>query len=91
MLKPRSVYVWSVRNSSRATWPLVVMGDGSTSPEKVPRIGDSALPAVFNRHEVKLFLHAQVVEGQVDAALGFGDDQPHTVHVVSVLLRIVWW
>lgn len=48
MLKPLSVYVWSVRNSSRATWPLVVKGGGRASPEKVPKIGDSAWKSTEN-------------------------------------------
>lgn len=52
--------------------------------------GRLRLAPVFNGQEVKLLLHAQVVEGQVDAALGFGDDQPHAVHVVAVLLGVVW-
>lgn len=37
-----------------------------------------------------MLLHAEVVEGQIDAALGVGDDQPHAVHVVAVFLGIVW-
>lgn len=36
-----------------------------------------------------MFLHAEVVEGQIDSALGVGDDQPHAVHVVAVLLGVV--
>lgn len=47
------------------------------------------LSAVFDGEEVKLLLHAEVIEGQVDAALGLGDDQPHAVHVVAVLLGVV--
>ena len=51
--------------------------------------GRLGLAAIFDRHEVELLLHAEVVEGQVDAALGLGDDEPHAVHVVAVLLRVV--
>lgn len=47
------------------------------------------LSAVLDREEVKLFLHTEVVEGQIDSALWIGDDQPHTVHIVAVLLRVV--
>lgn len=47
------------------------------------------LPSILNGEEVELLLHAEVVEGQIDAALRVSDDQPHTVHVVSVLLGIV--
>lgn len=47
------------------------------------------LSAVLDREEVKLFLHAEVVEGQIDSTLWVGDDQPYTVHIVAVLLRVV--
>lgn len=47
------------------------------------------LPSILDGEEVKLLLHAEVVEGQIDAALRVGDDQPHAVHVVAVLLGIV--
>lgn len=47
------------------------------------------LSAVLDREEVKLFLHAEVVEGQIDSTLWVGDDQPDTVHVVAILLRVV--
>lgn len=47
------------------------------------------LSPIFDGEEVKLFLHAEVVEGQVDPALRVGDDEPHTVHIVPVLLRVV--
>lgn len=36
-----------------------------------------------------MFLHAEVVEGQIDSAFRVGDDQPHAVHVVAVLLGVV--
>lgn len=48
------------------------------------------LPPILDGEEVELLLHAEVVEGQIDAALGVSDDQPHAVHVVAVLLGIVW-
>lgn len=47
------------------------------------------LSSILDREEIKLFLHAEVVESQIDAALGVGDDQPHAVHVVAVLLGVV--
>lgn len=47
------------------------------------------LSPIFDGEEVKLLLHAEVVEGQIDSALRVGDDEPHTVHIVSVLLRVV--
>lgn len=48
------------------------------------------LSSILDREEIKLFLHAEVVEGQIDSALRVGDDQPHTVHIITVLLRVVW-
>lgn len=47
------------------------------------------LSSILDGEEIKLFLHAEVVEGQIDSALRVGDDQPHTVHVVAVLLGVV--
>lgn len=47
------------------------------------------LSSILDREEIKLFLHAEVVESQIDAALGVGDNQPHAVHVVAVLLGVV--
>lgn len=47
------------------------------------------LSSIFDGEEIKLFLHAEVVEGQIDSALRVGDDQPHTVHVVAILLGVV--
>lgn len=47
------------------------------------------LSPILDGEEVKLLLHAEVVEGQIDSALRVGDDEPHTVHIVSVLLRVV--
>lgn len=47
------------------------------------------LSSILDREEIKLFLHAEVVEVQIDSTLGVGDDQPHTVHIVSVLLGVV--
>lgn len=37
-----------------------------------------------------MFLHAQVVESQIDSTFWIGDDQPNAVHVVAVFLRVVW-
>lgn len=47
------------------------------------------LSSILDGEEIKLFLHAEVVEGQIDSALRVGDDQPHAVHVVAVLLGVV--
>lgn len=47
------------------------------------------LSSIFDGEEVKLFLHAEVIESQINAALGVGDDQPHAVHVVAILLGVV--
>lgn len=47
------------------------------------------LSSILDGEEIKLFLHAEVVEGQIDSALRVGDDQPHTVHVVAILLGVV--
>lgn len=47
------------------------------------------LSPILDGEEVKLFLHAQVIEGQIDSALRVGYDQPHTVHIVAVLLGVV--
>lgn len=60
--------------------------------DQVPKVPFEGLylPSVLDGKEVKLLLHAEVVEGQIDAALGVGDDQPHAVHVVAILLGIVW-
>lgn len=58
-------------------------------------IEDNSLPlqqylsSILDGEEIKLFLHAEVIEGQIDSALRVGDDQPHAVHVVTVLLRVV--
>lgn len=54
-----------------------------------PLIIQHYLSPILDREEVKLFLHAEVVEGQIDSALRVCDDQPHTVHIVAVLLRVV--
>lgn len=47
------------------------------------------LSSILDGEEIKLFLHAEVVEGQIDSALRVGDDQPNAVHVVAVLLGVV--
>lgn len=47
------------------------------------------LSSILDGEEVKLLLHAEVVEGQIDSALRVGNDEPHTVHIISILLRIV--
>lgn len=44
---------------------------------------------ILDDQEVKLRLHVDVIEGQVDAALGPGEDEPDTVEVVAVVLRVV--
>lgn len=50
MLKPLFPVEWSVWNSRRATWPLLVMEEGSWFPEKVPRTGASAVaPSLMTR------------------------------------------
>lgn len=50
MLKPLFPVEWSVWNSRRATWPLLVMDEGSWFPEKVPRTGASAVaPSLMTR------------------------------------------
>lgn len=61
------------------------------SIDRIPKVPFEGLylPSVLDGKEVELLLHAEVVEGKIDAALGVGDDQPHAVHVVAVLLGIV--
>lgn len=68
-------------------------GDGRRQniPRKTAQNGWLSLPSVFNGQKVKLLFHAQVVEGQVDPALRLSNDQPHAVHVVPILLRVVGW
>lgn len=44
---------------------------------------------VLDGEEVELRLHVEVVEDEVDPAARLGDDEPHTVHVVAVLLGVV--
>lgn len=58
---------------------------------KAAQNGWFSLSPIFDRQKVKLLFHAQVIKGQVDPALGLSNDQPHTVHVVPVLLRVVGW
>lgn len=66
-------------------------GDGRW--QRIPREGAQdrrlGLATVFDGQEVELLLQAEVVEGQVNAALRFGDDQPDAVHAVPVLLGVV--
>lgn len=45
--------------------------------------------SVFNDQEIKLRLHVNVIEGQVDAALGPGQDKPDTVKMISIVFRVV--
>lgn len=45
--------------------------------------------SIFNNQEIKLRLHVDVIEGQVDAALGPGQDKPDTMEVVAIVFRIV--
>lgn len=46
---------------------------------------------ILDDQKVKLRLHVNVVEGQVDAALRPGQDEPDTVEVVAIVLRVVGW
>lgn len=46
---------------------------------------------VLDDQEVKLWLHVDVIEGQVDAALRPGQDEPDTVEVVAIVLWVVRW
>lgn len=45
--------------------------------------------SVFNNQEIKLRLHIDVIEGQVDAALRSGQDKPDTVEMVAIVFRVV--
>ena len=72
------------------TGHVATAGDGRG--ELVPREGaqDGGLSRgpILDDQEVKLRLHVDVIEGQVDAALGPGEDEPDTVEVVAVVLRV---
>lgn len=53
--------------------------------------GDRAKPTfIFHHQPIKLWLQVEVREEQMDAAAWFRDNQPHTIQVVAVLLRVVW-
>ena len=73
------------------TGHVATAGDGRG--ELVPREGaqDGGLSRgpILDDQEVKLRLHVDVIEGQVDAALGPGEDEPDTVEVVAVVLWVV--
>lgn len=44
---------------------------------------------ILDDQEVKLRLHIDVIESQVDAALGPGQDEPDAVEVVAIVLWVV--
>lgn len=46
---------------------------------------------ILDDQEVKLRLHVDVIEGQVDAALRPGQDEPDAVEVVAVVFWVVGW
>ena len=46
-------------------------------------------PVIFDRKEVKLRLHVKVIKDEVNSAARLRDDQPDTVHVVTVLFRVI--
>jgi hypothetical protein len=45
--------------------------------------------SIFNNQEIKLRFHVDVIEGQVDAALRPGQDEPDTMEVVAIVFRVV--
>lgn len=45
---------------------------------------------IFDSKEVKLRLHVKIIEDEVNSAPGLRYNQPDTVHVVAIFLRIVW-
>ena len=47
-------------------------------------------PIIFDSKEVKLRLHIEIIEDEVDPAPRLRYDQPHTIHVVAIFFRIVW-
>lgn len=47
-------------------------------------------PIIFDGKEVKLRFHIEIIEDEVNPAPRLRYNQPHTVHVVAILLRIVW-
>lgn len=48
------------------------------------------LTFIFDRQPIKLRLQVEVREEQMNTAPWFRNDQPHTVEIVPVFLRIVW-
>lgn len=52
--------------------------------------GGFSCGTVLDSQEIKLGLHIEVIEGQVDPALGVGNDEPHAVQAAPVLLGVVW-
>lgn len=53
--------------------------------------GDGSKPTfIFHHQPIKLWLQVEVREEQMDAAAWFGDNQPHAIQVVAILLRVVW-
>lgn len=55
-----------------------------------PEDCDVRNPIIFDRKEVKLRLHIEIIEDEVNPAPGLRYNQPHTIHVVAIFLRIVW-
>lgn len=61
-----------------------------TQHESVAQSDRCTRTFIFHHQPIKLWLQVEVWEEQMDAAAWFRDNQPHTVQVVAVLLRVVW-
>lgn len=62
---------------------------GVLGPREASQDGGVQQLAVLHGEEVVRRLQVKVVEGQVDPAAGFRDDDPHTVQVVPIALWVV--
>lgn len=51
--------------------------------------GDIRNAVIFDRKEIKLRFHVEIVKDEVNSASWFRNDQPDTVHVVAVLLGVI--
>lgn len=73
------------------THDVAVAGNlrGHVLPRESAECGGLGHPIILHNEIVKLRLHVEVTENEMDPAACFGYDEPHAVHVVSVLFRVV--
>lgn len=56
---------------------------------KCPEDSDVRNAVILDGEEVELWLHVEVVKDEVNPGSRLGEDQPHAVHVVPILLGVI--